>query len=168
MRTVAQKSAAFRHDCEEEDQVESNEEKHQGPLRTALGCAKPAWKIESTHVLSHYAADASAADAWRSLAKRDLTEYQNLYLRVESNELFACLAVLKKLADQVNVSLQATLGPSAWASVAVGAFTRNPKPGNPDQVTRRLLGFVSHNYGLLQLPKEAVLAAVKAQELILG
>lgn len=117
-------------------------------------------------VLGHYQSEPGIGQAWRVLAKRDLNKSEDgQYLRIEASELFGCLAILKKLADQLNVSLQSTLNPNAWVTIAVGAFLQEMKPGNPNQMARRLLGYVRHNYGALALPEGLVVSEAVNQGL---
>jgi hypothetical protein len=120
-------------------------------------------------VLSHYRSDPAIGPAWTVLAKRDLDMSEDgKYLRIEASELFGCLAILKKLADQLNLSLQSTLNLEAWVAIAVAAFSRAFKPGNPNQTARRLLGYVRHNYGALELPEGLVVSEAVKQGLRLS
>jgi hypothetical protein len=109
-------------------------------------------------VLVFYESDAAISARWQLLAKRDLASDGGTGLRLEANELFACLAVLKRLADEMNLSLQRGIAPGGWAAIAVDHFASGMSRGNPEQTARRLIGFVRHNYGPIGLSDELLLA----------
>jgi len=114
-------------------------------------------------VLSFYRSSEKLPDEWRGMAKRDLDHRDDAHLRLEAAELYAALGVLKRLADWLNKALQAAIDRPAWAAIVLDAFSTQGPEGNPDQVAKRLRGFIRHNYGVLGLTPNDVAAAATAQ-----
>lgn len=63
------------------------------------------------------------------MAKRPLDRDEDGLLVLGARELFASLAILKGLADAVNISLQHAIPAEQWARMAVPEYANDAKPG---------------------------------------
>jgi hypothetical protein len=83
-------------------------------------------------------------------------------LRMTQRDLIACLAVTRFLSERANAGLAAAIPVSRWTEVAVADAVAEGilRTGNHAQRLRRLVGFVRMYYSAIQIPEEAVRAAL--------
>jgi hypothetical protein len=106
-----------------------------------------------------------AREAWIEVAGRPLPAGKSREeLDLGLNELIAVLALTKRLAVSVNVSLQPAIGREAWARIAVEDYqTLQPERfAQRDVRLRRAFGFAMHYYLAIALTRDELAGALHA------
>lgn len=103
----------------------------------------------------------AALESWERITGTTFPQYllgQPVALGL--SELIGILAITKRLAEEANMALQATLSRVGWADIAVRDWARVAKAGNPTQQLRQVVGVTRRYYAPIDLAEDELSAAM--------
>ncbi|UKA76465.1 hypothetical protein [Arthrobacter sp. FW306-07-I] len=94
----------------------------------------------------------STHEAWEKITGVAFTRYRkDEYVTLGVPELIGILALTKRLAEEANVHLQATIKREKWAELVVSDWQLDRRPGNIKQQFRQVTGLARREYGPISL-----------------
>ncbi|PTT63586.1 hypothetical protein [Arthrobacter sp. HMWF013] len=103
----------------------------------------------------------SAHAAWEKIAGIAFTRYRkDEYVTLGVPELIGILALTKRLAEEANIHLQATIKREKWAELVVSDWQLDRRPGNIKQQFRQVTGLARREYGPISLTSDELETAM--------